>query len=250
MNWMQQLAETYDNCRPQIGYGQLGKRPLLPICHITAQAQIEIVISGRGNFRRAKLVTDRADLTTIVPCTEASASRAGSKPENHPLCDKLQYLAGDFTQFGGEVTSGFAEDPEKPFRNFVSALTHWCDSEFSHPKAQAVLKYVQKKTMMHDLVAHQILQVGPDGKLRSKDPTLDKNAQNIFSVIDRQDGAFIRWVVEDFSDAESRVWWDQSLWESWIKHYLSGKQEMGLCLVSGELRISLMQPSEVSAMGR
>ena len=60
MNWMQQLAETYDNCRPQIGYGQLGKRPLLPICHITAQAQIEIVISGRGNFRRAKLVTDKS----------------------------------------------------------------------------------------------------------------------------------------------------------------------------------------------
>lgn len=236
MSWMQELAETYDNCRSQIGYGAPGKRPLLPICHVTAQAHIEIVISGRGHFRRARLITEKADSTTIVPCTEGSASRAGSKPENHPLCDKLQYLAGDFTQFGGEVTSGFSKDPEEPFRNLVGTLSKWCESEFSHPKAQAVLTYVQKSTMMHDLAAHRILQVGSDGKLRSKDPALDKNVQNIFSVIDRQDSAFVRWIVEDSSD-EGRVWRDLSLWKSWTNHYLSGKGETGLCLVNGDLRI-------------
>lgn len=237
MNWMQQLAETYDNCRSQIGYGAPGRRPLLPICHVTAQAQIEIVISHRGNFRRAVLIADKTCSTTIVPCTEGSASRAGSKPENHPLCDKLQYLAGDYTEFGGEVTSGFSKDPEEPFRNFVSTLTRWCDSEFSHPKAQAVLKYVQKKMVMKDLIEHQILLVGPNGKLRAKDNVLDKNAKNIFSLIARQDGAFVRWVIEDFPDSESRTWYDESLWESWIRHYLSGKKETGLCLVSGELQV-------------
>ena len=239
MNWMQQLAETYDNCRSQIGYGEPGARPLLPICHVTAQAHIEIAISGRGDFRRATLVTEKADATTIIPCTEGSASRAGSKPENHPLCDKLQYLAGDFAQFGGEVTSGFSKDPEEPYRNVVSSLSKWCESEFAHPKAQAVLKYVEKKTLVKDLVDHQILLLGPDGKLRSRDSVLDKNAQNIFSVIasgGRQDSAFVRWVVEDSSGGESRSWCDQSLWESWIKQYLSGKKEMGLCVVSGELR--------------
>ena len=61
MNWMQQLAETYDSCRSQVGYGAAGTRPLLPICHTTAQAHIEIVISGRGNFRRARLVADKDD---------------------------------------------------------------------------------------------------------------------------------------------------------------------------------------------
>jgi len=236
MSWMQQLAETYDNCQSQIGYGASGKRPLLPICHSTAKAHIELVISGRGSFRRAELVTDKDGSTTIIPCTESSATRTGSKPENLPLCDKLQYLAGDYTQFGGDVTSGFSKEPEEPFRNFVSTLSKWCDSEFSHPKAQAVLKYVRKQTVMRDLVECRILLVGPDGNLRAKDQALDKDAKNIFSVIARQDSAFVRWVVDDSSGDDNRAWRDQSLWESWIKYYLSGKKEMGLCLVSGEWR--------------
>src|SRR4051812_42849068 len=130
MNWIQMLTETYDNCQSSIGYGKqkadgdtTKERPLLPICHITTQAHVEIVINGNGVFRRARLITEKADSTTIIPCTEASASRAGSKPENHPLCDKLQYVAGDFLNYGGEVTSGFAKDPEEPFRNYVAILT-------------------------------------------------------------------------------------------------------------------------------
>ncbi len=238
MNWMQQLSETYDSCRAQIGYAAQGKgRPLLPICHITTQAHIEIVVDGAGNFRRAALITDKSDATTIIPCTESSGSRAGSKPENHPLCDKLQYVAGDFAQYGGAVTSGFAKDSEEPFRNFIKALTKWCDSEFSHSKARAVLKYTQKRTVMKDLVEHEILLLGSDGKLRVKDKDLDKNAKNIFAVVDPQDGAFVRWVVEDFEDAESRVWRDKSLWESWIKHYLSDRKDTALCLVTGENQV-------------
>jgi len=101
MNWMQSLYETYENCQSMIGYAQDTKeRPLLPICHITAQAHIEIVIDGDGNFRRANLV-DKMDATTIIPCTEGSASRSGKTPENHPLCDKLQYLAYDFKNMEG-----------------------------------------------------------------------------------------------------------------------------------------------------
>jgi CRISPR-associated protein Csd1 len=241
MNWIQQLSETYDECRNQIGYADQGnQRPLLPICHTTNQAQIEIVIDENGNFRRASVITDTSDATTIIPSTESSASRAGSKPENHPLCDKLQYVAGDFTLYGGKVTSGFSKDVEEPFRNYAETLTEWCNSEFTHPKARAVLGYVQKKTVIKDLVEHKILFVGIDRKFSTKaDVKREKDAKDIFSVSksNDQETSFVRWVVEDNSGGETRVWRDKTLWESWAKYYLSSKEDESFCFVTGNFEV-------------
>jgi CRISPR-associated protein Csd1 len=239
MNWIQNLYETYENCQTSIGYADQEKqRPLLPICHITTQAHIEIVIDGEGNFRRASVITDKADSTTIIPSTEGSASRAGSKPENHPLCDKLQYVAGDFTRYGGSATSGFSENPEEPFRNYVETLTKWCNSEFAHPKAIAVLKYIKKKTVIKDLIEHQILFVGGDDKFLNKaEVKRDKNAKDIFSIIAAQDNAFVRWQVTAPDESESRIWRDKTLWESWIKYDLGNKKDKSLCFVTGEYQV-------------
>jgi len=239
MSWIQKLYETYDNCHSYIGYSDQDKqRPLLPICHITTQAHIEIVIDGNGRFQRARIVTDKNDSKTILPCTEGSASRSGSKPENHPLCDKLQYVAGDFEQFGGSVTSGFAKDPSEPFRNYVKALTDWCESAFAHPKAISVLEYVNKRSVIKDLIDHQVLIVGDAGTFLSKDDIeREKNAKDIFSVIDPQESAFIRWVVEIPGVLEATVWNDKTLWDSWIGYYLSNKTKDPLCYVLGERAI-------------
>lgn len=238
MNWMQSLYETYEKCRNAVGYSSDAPRPLLPICHITIQAHIEVVIDGDGNFRRAQLV-HKDDATTIIPATEGSASRSGSKPECHPLSDKLQYLAGDFVAYGGKVTSGFTEDPTEPYRQFVELLTDWCNSSYSHPKAQAVLVYVQKGTLMRDLVSQNILLVDDDGKLLSKDKTKrDKNTKDIFSILNDQGDAVVRWIVEIPGDLESRTWRDATLWESWANYYLNNsKREKDVCLVTGEEQI-------------
>lgn len=234
MNWIQSLYETYENCQNSIGYSSGASRPLLPVCHITIQAHIEVVIDGKGNFRRAQLV-DKADSTTIIPATENSGSRTGKKPACHPLCDKLQYLAGDFTDYGGEVTSGFSQNPTEPYNKYVELLKNWCDSPYSHPKARAVLAYVQKKTLMRDLVAHKVLLVDDNGKLLSKaQAKRDKNAKDIFSLLTSQDNAMVRWAVEIPGDAESRVWRDRTLWESWANYYLSSKEENGICLATGQ----------------
>ena len=236
MSWIQKLYETYNNCQASIGYSEEeGVRPLLPICHITTQAHIEIVISKDGSFRRAQVITNKVDAPTIIPCTEGSASRSGSKPENHPLCDKLQYVAGDFSRYGGMVTSGFAKDPEKPYRNYVDILTKWQQSGFAHPKAEAVLSYVNKGTVIKDLVDHQILFVGRDHKFLDKSEVKrEKDVKDIFSVVDPQDGAFIRWVVESPGVPEAKVWKDKTLWDSWKNYYLSTKEKEPLCFVTGE----------------
>jgi len=233
MNWIQSLYETYENCRGSVGYSPDTPRPLLSICHITTQTHIEVVIDGKGNFRRARIV-DKNDSTTIIPATENSAGRAGSKPECHPLCDKLQYLAGDFAEYGGVVTSGFSDDPTEPYRNFVDLLTKWCDSPYSHPKTCAVLAYVQKKTLMKDLVAQNILLVNSKGRLMSKEEVnRGKNAKDIFSVVNTQNNAVVRWVVEAPGEDEHRAWQDKTLWESWTNYYLNSRNDAGLCLVAG-----------------
>ncbi len=237
MNWIQSLYETYENCQNMIGYSNQSERPLLPVCHITTQTHIEVVIDGNGNFRRAKIV-DKSDSTTIIPSTESSASRAGSKPDCHPLSDKLQYLAGDFSDHGGEVTSGFAGDPTEPYKKLVELLTNWCNSPYSHPKARAVLAYVKKKTLMRDLAIQKVLLVSSDGKLLSKENARrDKNAKDIFSVLNAQDNAVVRWVVETPGGTESRLWRDETLWESWANYYLNNKDEKGVCLVTGQTQI-------------
>ena len=239
MSWMQKLYETYNYCQSSIGYPEKeGQRPLLPICHITAQAQIEIVINGEGQFLRASIVNDKNDSTTIIPCTEGSASRAGSKPENHPLCDKLQYVAGDFLDHGGTVTSGFASDSAAPFRNYVKSLTDWCNSPYAHDKAKAALSYVSKKSVIKDLVNCGLLQVGEHGKFLLKNEVeREKNTVDIFSVVDLQDNAFVRWVVETPGVDETKVWKDNTLWDSWIDYYLSSKEKEDLCYVTGEKAI-------------
>lgn len=240
MSWIQKLYETYNNCESAIGMdGEKGARPLLPICHIAAQAHVEVVIDGDGNFRRAHIITDKQhESTTIIPATEASASRAGSKPEGHPLCDQLQYVAGDYSEHGGIVTSGFAQDPKEPFRNYVEMLTNWRNSNWAHPKVRAVSKYIEKETLISDLVQSEVLVVGGTGKLLSKGETKrDKQTVDIFSVVNSQKDVLVRWVVESATAAEPRVWKDPTLWESWINFYLGTRDKEPLCFVTGEKSI-------------
>jgi CRISPR-associated protein Csd1 len=247
MSWIQKLYETYNNCASFVGYSsEEGDRPLLPICHISAQAQIEIVIDGEGNFKRAHIITDqKRDAITIIPCTEGSGSRSGKKPENHPLCDSLQYVASDYTRYGGVVTIGFAADPEEPYRNYAKNLADWCKSKFAHPKAEAVLRYIVKGTVVRDLVDHQKLFIGANEKFVSKgELKREKNA------LDIQEDAFIRWVVESPDVLETRVWKDPTLWESWINYYFTTKGKASLCIVSGrEAPLTNNHPKYIRAKG-
>jgi CRISPR-associated protein Csd1 len=199
--------------------------PLLPICHTTQKVQIEIVIDGEGNFRRANVIPKDV-ARTIIPCTEESGGRTrGEAP--HPLCDKLQYVAADYSMWCGS---------KKPyFAFYISKLEDWCESEFSHPKSVAVLKYVKKKNVIGDLITHHVLIADKDGKLLTMwDKKIGETVPKIFEVLPSQEDAFIRWVVEIPGNPETKVWKDKTLWQSWIGYYTSTKKERSLCYVTGE----------------
>lgn len=233
MSWIQKLYETYNNSQSMIGAETNDNEvPLIPICHTTQKAQIEIVIDGEGNFRRARVIP-KDEARTIIPCTENSGGRtSGEAP--HPLCDKLQYIAVDYSKRGGS---------KKPyFASYVSKLEEWCGSDFLDSKAISVLKYVKKGNVIGDLITHQVLISGKDGKLLTEwDKKKGEDIPKIFGVLTSQEDAFIRWEVETPGSLETKVWKDKILWDNWIRYYSSTKQEKSLCYVTGEESFSADQ---------
>jgi len=249
MSWIQRLYETYENCQLMIGITANEKEiPLLPICHTTQKVQLEVVIDQDGNFKRARVVP-KDEARTIVPCTESSGGRSGKRPVNHPLCDKLQYLAGDFTIYGGNVTSGYAKDPKEPHEMYRTDLKKWCESEYFHPKAKAVLNYIEKGNVVRDLVDNQIIYLDSTGKFLDKwDKVKGVDTPEIFKVSANtsQSDAFIRWVVEIPNDPQTLLWTDNSLFKSWIAYYSSTKDKNDLCIVTGtEKSVAEQHPAKI-----
>lgn len=226
MSWIQKLYETYENCSSMIGKIESDDQvPLLPICHTTNKAQIEIVIDGEGNFKRAQVVP-KDQARTIIPCTEASGGRASGEAP-HPLCDKLQYVAADYKKYGGEK--------ESYFKGYYNELKKWSETTGdNNPKAASIFKYISKGNVIADLVKHEILIVANDARLIEKPKVKAEEMPEIFKVLNDQLEAFVRWEVEISNEPCSRVWEDVTLWDSWEQYYLNTKKEKAFCYVSGE----------------
>ncbi|MDO8334719.1 MAG: type I-C CRISPR-associated protein Cas8c/Csd1 [Nitrosomonas sp.] len=236
MSWIQKLYDTYEQCAGQADLFST-ESSLEPICHTSQQAHIEVTINGKGDFLRANVIP-KGQGVTLVPCTEASVGRSGSKPINHPLCDKLQYLAGDFLEYGGVVTSGFAGEPTEPHRIYLSLLSDWANSSFTHPKIIAIQAYVQKGHLVSDLVREKILLTDEKNQLLTEWSGDKKEAPAIFGIMPNSnspDGAVIRWRVEIPGEPLSETWKDRGLMDAWIAFYSSQKDNQGICLVTGKI---------------
>jgi CRISPR-associated protein Csd1 len=222
LSWIQRLYETYEKCD---GAPQFEKTPLLPQGHMPQQAHVEIVLDGDGAFVRAAVLNRE---TTIVPVTEASAGRAGSALRPHPLCDKVQYCASDYSRLGGEKKPGFDE--------YVELLSQWQDS-CPHPKVQAVLRYVRQESVTRDLVDAGILHCA-GGKLLTT--WSGASAPEIFKVLTPKDGkrdqgdSFVRWSVQIPGDLIPVVSEDPAVRASWIEFLSTREKTCGTCMVTGE----------------
>jgi len=239
MSWMQRLYETYEQCA---GSDLPDAGNLYPIAHTKQLAQVEIVVDPEGKFRRASLISkDEVNQPCLIPATEKSAGRtSGEAP--HPLCDKIQYCAGDYEAFGGSK--------DAYFDSYVAQLNTWCTSSMAHEKAAAILLYVSKRTTVRDLVEAGVL-VADTGRLVVYEKSGSKASKSeeslvpgIFALLTaKKDGnrmvveqgdAFVRWRVESANSAVSGTWEDSSLIDSWQKFAASQQTKIGMCLVKGE----------------
>ena len=242
MSWMQKLYRTYESILEQ-GVTD-DAEPLTPVGHTIQNAHIVIVIDGQGNFQTARVMPPKTAI--LLPATESSENRtSGEAP--HPLADKIQYVAKDYADYGGEKKAYFD--------GYLKQLKAWCESPFAHPKVQAVLNYVVKGRVIADLVETGIFQLDLDGKVLNKWET-EGDAPPIFSVLPKTKGeielgsALVCWQVEIAGDVHSQTWTDKTIQQSWADYAASEKTEKGFCLVQGkEAVISTMHPAKLRHTG-
>ena len=186
-----------------------------------------------GNFIRHSVI-DKNDASTLIPCTEDSSSRAGSKIAPYPLHDKLSYVAGDFVEYGGQIKK------EEPFSYYIKQLQEWAESPYAHPKVKSIYQYLSKGRLIKDLVAEKILFLDHEGQLIS---TWDKKYEGLHgdkpaifgTVTGGQESAFIRFNVYSSNEILKKVWKDQEIYDSFIRYYEDLLSEEDLCFVTGKI---------------
>ena len=234
MSWMQKLVETYDKCASLVGDYSNGV-PLLPIMHVLQLADITIYLNERADFVGADFVHD--DPITISPASETSAGRSGTQPAPHALFDRLAYVAGDLPKINQKERPKKKKDGGKPKDMesgvwFERQLKGWCDSIYAHNKVKIVYDYVQRKTLIQDLIAHGILNADDSGAFidswnkKGKKPKLKPSR------------CVVRFAVNIPGDCNPKLWADQSVFKSWIGYYSYILANQGNrhadCYVSGE----------------
>jgi CRISPR-associated protein Csd1 len=236
------MAKLYETYEEAMTLDLPNKQQLMPISHTLQNAHINVVISGDGNFIRAQVLEKTQ---VFLPATEKSAGRSsGISP--HSLADKIQYVAGDYSDFGGLKKSGFNE--------YKALLTDWCESEFTHPAAQAVLQYVSKATMVADLIKHNILYAQNNTLLTKW--SSDEEQPKLFRVLPKdkslleQGSALVCWSVEISGDAQRNTWLDKTLQQSWINFDTLNSGQPSLCLVTGKQAVAAVNhPAKIRHSG-
>ncbi len=216
MAWMKTLAETYDVYAELAGVEQNAQAVLLPISHSTFNAQIEVTIDCEGNFINAVKLEKGANAITVIPVTEDSASR-GNGIAPHALCDKLCYLAGDYTAYTGD-------DKEEYFEAYRKQLEDWLESEDTSPMVYAVYQYLVKKTLIQDLVNSSVLEPDENGMLTDCAKIHNHG----------QTGASVRFIVTG-SEMPPEVWKNQKLYRIYSDYYRKRPGKKELCYASGKL---------------
>ncbi len=225
--WLKTLAETYDVYANLAGKEKNGQWVLLPICHSTFNAQIEVTIDLHGNFKDARKLEKGGDIVTVIPVTEDSAARSsGIAP--HPMCDKLCYIAGDYTAYTGDDKAAYYEA-------YLDQLKGWAESEDSHPMVRAVYAYLKKGSLIQDLTESGVLKLDENGRL-TDDAKIQAQGQT---------GANVRFVISG-SSLPHEVWKNQEVYQAFIRHYQKSMEGRQLCYATGKTEVcSDKHPSKI-----
>lgn len=248
MSWIEKLYQTYENNLEHVG-NQNESIPLLPLYHSMQNAQVHVVLDGDGNFLRASVV-NKDDAQTIIPATEASAGRSGSKIAPHPLCDTLQYIAGDYLLWGGNPRKKKNESGYEPY---IKALQGWADWSNNH-KLQSVLTYLRKGCLIKDLVEYKVLFGDHSGQL-IEIWNETQEVPPIFKAIKLankkgQYEVFVRFSVEIPGVMPSELWKDVGLQESWSMFCSTLQKDTDVCMVTGKkMSIASSHPKNIRYPG-
>ena len=244
MSWMQKLYRTYEYVQEQ---GLDDENLALPF-HMSKAVHLKVILNDNAELVGA----ERFDVKKQVPIqvTEKSSKRSGSAIAPYALHDGLQYIAktaGNYLTI--EYLSKVAEkdkgkkwqaflagtdedkrkfaDTEKTkykecFEFYESQLYGW--AEFGNlQEINIVLQYIQKGSLMEDLLEKQIFSF--------KDNILSVGKDDPFSLT-------IVWAVEISNDPHSDLWNKPCIQSRWIEYQESLIQKgrhKSLCCITGDL---------------
>ena len=244
MSWLQRLYQTYEQASQRDEDVQAqDTHALMPYYHVNQNVQIIVTINDKGDFVSAEVCRDDNGKVKshqlVIPATNESANRT-SGAVAHPLSDKLQYVGKDLFEY--------SENKKDLYPLYEEVLSTWCDSPYAHPKAQAVLNYVNKGTLVKDLIDADVLIVDPNDTSKLAYPeqagdypdsvlsSLNKN-KGVFD----QGSAFIAWRVTPTSLGDQKndwgkneTWRDESLFEAWQQFYATLDSVDGFCYITGK----------------
>lgn len=215
MGLFQKACETFDTFQDMVGKQIEGQEPLAPCSHSVIRADLEITIDRDGRFVAARAV-DKKEPKIIIPVTEESAGRT-SGIYAHPLCDQIKYIA---------------PYDEQRHSQYVDGLKSWANSEFSHPKLLPILNYVERESILPDLVSTGLIHLDDKG-LPDKEKLL------------------IRWRIIGLGEQSGGTWEDLTLFETFRCYYQYKKTQADrvLCMVSGtEVLPAQQHPKGVVAL--
>ncbi|MDR2542205.1 MAG: type I-C CRISPR-associated protein Cas8c/Csd1 [Treponema sp.] len=227
MGWLSELKNVYDRI---IENDKIDIKPL-PLYHITNNAPLEITLNGKGVFKSARLLgkAERDDWQTCMPCTEKSAART-SGVEAYPLCDKLEYVAGDYIDYAE------GKNIKEKHKAYFSLLEGWAQSEYSNQKILSVYKYIKKGTLVNDILSKKTI------------PEMDASEK----IGAKENNVFIRWNVEiPEDDMPSQTWKDTEIQQLWIEFYSNNYLlNKNFCYITGENEpIAVLHPAKIRHAG-
>lgn len=241
MSWMEKLYQTYE---AGILLDLPQEKLPMPTSHTLQNAHINIVIDGEGSFKRAS-VLEKTQI--VLPATEDSATRSSNEAP-HGLADKLQYVAKDYEDFGGKKKAYF--------EGYKKQLLAWCESEHAHDKVRAIYRYIEKGTVIRDLVANNIVLVDSENILLTQWNSDDGDTPVLFKVLPKEKGmldqgsALVCWTVEKASDPSADTWKDSFIQANWIAYDTSNISDAGLCYITGHNQtLSSKHPAKIRHSG-
>ena len=128
----------------------------------TPGRRVTITLNKQGELINASLNNQNSQ-PTIIPVTEASGGRTSGACA-HPLCDKLQYVAGDNADYFPPEESPAKRTKQlktlqASYEQYEQQLSEWAAFDPGNVKLNAVLAYIRKKSLIRDLIKEEILNV-------------------------------------------------------------------------------------------
>ena len=266
MSWMQKLYQTYNEVEKNARLSDSDKEKLAPLWHSPQTAHIQIILDNKGNFQSAKVLEEKPII--MLPVTEASEGRtSGLAP--HALSDSLQYIAKDlgltYTKeeyieeegANGKKKKIKQKKEELIFNLYAKQLAGWCACT-DNVKVLAVQTYIQKGTVLADLIENKIIPTDSDGQPLDNWNDKQEGKENkpaLFNVLTKEKGKFeirkalVVWAVQIPKDPVSEVWKDKAVQQSWAEYY-QATLSRNFCLVLGdEQSIRTSHPAKLTYSG-